>query len=275
MLLLALLPVGLKAQPTAVSFRSTEGSFWRIQSEQVGGSTRQPQVTIRTDQPQQTFKGWGTCFNELDYEAWLLLPEAERTLFLKRAFNPDGDLRLTVGRIPVGASDYACDWYSCDETPGNTEDFGMEHFTIERDLQRIIPSIRLAQAEQPAMTFWASPWSPPQWMKKNQHYAQAITDTNGNTEAFPPMVRDQFVEDDRYYNAYCLYFDRFIQAYAEQGIPITALAYQNEAYSNTPYPGCAWLPATTGKFLASYLGPFYVVESQLLFQKEKIAFKTA
>ncbi|MBR1682458.1 MAG: hypothetical protein IJ700_08960 [Bacteroidaceae bacterium] len=249
------------AQQVAIGFRSTDGNYWKMQTETLVETTEAADVTIRSDQPAQTFKGWGTCFNELDYEAWNLLSEADRTLFIKRAFNPDGDLRLTVGRIPVGASDYACDWYSCDETPGNTEDFAMEHFTIERDLQRIIPSIRLAQAEQPAMTFWASPWSPPQWMKKNKHYAQAITSTNGNTEAFPPLQRDQFVEDERYYHAYCLYFDRFIQAYAEQGIPITGLAYQNEAYSNTPYPGCSWLSATTGKFLAEYLGP-YMAEHQ-------------
>lgn len=255
-LLLFFMPLSMRGQNEAISFRSTEGNYWQFQTEQIGKSSRQPEVVIRSHRSQQTFKGWGTCFNELDYEAWLLLPEAQRTLFLKRAFNPDGDLRLTVGRIPVGASDYACDWYSCDETPSNTEDFNMEHFTIQRDLQRIIPSIKLAQAEQPEMTFWASPWSPPQWMKKNKHYAQAITDTNGNSMAFPPMQRDQFVEDARYYNAYCLYFDKFINAYSDLGIPITALAYQNEAYSNTPYPGCTWLPATTGKFLASYLGPY-------------------
>ncbi len=256
LLWLSFLSLNLTGQSTAISFRSTEGNYWLLQPEQIGTSSRQPQVFISTASPQQTFKGWGTCFNELDYEAWLLLPEVQRTLFLKRAFNPDGDLRLTVGRIPVGASDYACDWYSCDETPDQTEDFNMDYFSIRRDQERIIPSIKLAQGEQPRMTFWASPWSPPQWMKKNKHYAQAVTDTNGNTEAFPPMQRDQFVEDDRYYRAYCLYFDRFISAYAEQGIPITALAYQNEAYSYTPYPGCAWLPATTGRFLANYLGPY-------------------
>lgn len=255
-LLLSLMPMTLLAQSSAIRFCSVEGDYWKLQAEHIGNSTHQPQVIIRSNQPQQMFRGWGTCFNELDYEALLLLPEADRTRFLKRAFNPYGDLRLQVGRIPIGASDFALDWYSCDETPDNTPDFQMQHFTIERDLQRIIPSIKLAQAEQPDMTFWASPWSPPQWMKKNKHYAQAVTPTNGNPEAFPPMQRDQFVQDPRYYDAYCLYFDKFIQAYAKQGITISALAYQNEAYSNTPYPGCTWLPATTGKFLAQYLGPY-------------------
>lgn len=254
------------AQTTAVSFHSTNGDYWKMKTERVGDNVGAAQVVIHTDQRGQTFKGWGTCFNELDYDAWCLLSEPDRTLFIKRVFNPNGDLRLNVGRIPVGASDYACDWYSCDETtadginsdgtPNYATDFAMEHFTIERDLKKVIPSIKLAQAENPGMTFWASPWSPLSWMKTNKHYAQRSTPANGCPFGVPPYDNDQFIDDPAYYNAYCLYFDKFIQAYKAQGIDITALAYQNEAYSNTPYPGCSWTAATTGKFLGQYLGPY-------------------
>ena len=264
---------------TAVSFRSTNGNYWKMQEEQVmSESVGKAQVIIRTDQPQQTFKGWGTTFNELDYDALKLLSDADQQLFIKRAFNPNGDLRLNVGRIPVGASDYACDWYSCDETvadgtttvnykgteytvPNYATDFTMEHFTIARDKTKIIPFIKLAQAENNDIDFWASPWSPPSWMKVNKHYAQLQTGTNGCPFGVAPYNNDQFIDDPDYYNAYCLYFDKFIQAYGEEGIGITGLAYQNEAYSNTAYPGCSWTAATTGKFLAQYLGP-YMAEHQ-------------
>ena len=256
-----MLPTATLAQTVGVSFHSTNGNYWQMKTEKVHETIGKAQFVIRTDEARQTFKGWGTTFNELDYDAWNLLSEADKQLFLKRVFNPNGDLRLTVGRIPVGASDYACDWYSCDETEGNVEDFNMEHFTIERDLKKVIPSIKAAQKENPNMTFWASPWSPPQWMKTNKHYAQRNNGTNGCPVDAPPYTTDQFVNDARYYNAYCLYFDKFIEAYKEQGIPITALAYQNEAYSYTPYPGCAWKAETTGKFLANYLGP-YMAEHQ-------------
>jgi len=255
-------------QPTkALSFHSTDGDYWKLQTETLtAGDASVASVTVRSSQPQQTIQGWGTCFNELDHDAWSLLSEQDRQLFMARVFNPKGDLRFNVGRIPVGASDYGCDWYSCDETPQTgtdangypvyETDFEMRHFTIERDLTKVIPSIKAAQAQNPDMTFWASPWSPPSWMKTNQHYSQRKTDTNGGTFNVPPYDNDQFIDDPRYYDAYCLYFDKFIQAYKEQGIDITALAYQNEAYSNTPYPGCSWTAATTGKFLAQYLGPY-------------------
>ena len=248
------------AQKLALGFHSTNGNYWQMKSESLQkGSFGKAQVVIRIDDKQQTFKGWGTTFNELDYDAWNLLSESDKQLYLKRVFNPYGDLRLSVGRIPVGASDYACSWYSCDETDGNVPDEDMTHFTIERDKQKVIPSIKDALKENPNMTFWASPWSPPQWMKTNKHYSQRKTDTNGGTNDVPPYNNDQF--DAKYYNAYCLYFDKFINAYKSEGIQISALAYQNEAYSYTPYPGCSWKAATTGKFLAEHLGP-YMAEHQ-------------
>lgn len=257
MLLMAamLLSTAAAAQRQALMFRSTDGNYWKMAPVEVADKVvGTPQIVIRADRPNQTFKGWGTCFNELDYDAYGLMTEEDKQLFVKRAFNPHGDLRITVGRIPVGASDYARGWYSCNETDG---DFDMNHFTIERDREAVIPSIKLAQAENPNMTFWASPWSPPQWMKTNKHYAQRQTNTNGCPFSVAPYFNDQFIDDARYYDAYCLYFSKFIDAYKAEGIGITSLAYQNEAYSFTPYPGCSWTAKTTGKFLANHLGPYF------------------
>ncbi len=243
------------AERQALMFRSTNGNFWKMAAVEVTDKmVGTPQIVINSDKPNQTFKGWGTCFNELDYDAYNLMSDTDKQQFVKRTFNPYGDLRITVGRIPIGASDYARDWYSCNETDG---DFEMKNFTISRDKEAVIPSIKLAQAECPGMTFWASPWSPPQWMKTNKHYAQRKTSTNGCPFGVPPYFNDQFIDSAQYYNAYCLYFSKFIDAYKAEGIDISSLAYQNEAYSNTPYPGCSWTAKTTGKFLANHLGPYF------------------
>ena len=50
-------------------------------------------------------------------------------------------------------------------------------------------------------------------------------------------------------------FCKFIDLYAEQGLPITKVMYQNEAYSYTPYPGCAWTAEGTLRFNNEYLAP--------------------
>jgi len=249
--------IGMQAQTTAYQFRSVDGNFFKMSTvtlkDKVPGKA---QIVIRSAQPQQTFLGWGTCFNELPWDAYNMMSETDKQLFVKRMFNPNGDLRLQKGRLSAGANDYARDWYSCDEIDVNETDFEMKYFNISRDLTTIIPSIKVALAENPDIDFFCSPWSPPTWMKTNKHYAQRKTNTNGCPFGVPPYFNDQFIDDPQYYQAYCLYFDKFINAYKEQGINITSLAYQNEAYSNTPYPGCSWTAKTTGKFLAEYLGPY-------------------
>ena len=67
--------------------------------------------------------------------------------------------------------------------------------------------------------------------------------------------QDYFIQDARYLRAYADMFCRFIELYAEQGLPITKVMYQNEAYSYTPYPGCAWTAEGTLRFNNEYLAP--------------------
>ena len=84
-------------------------------------------------------------------------------------FGKDG-CRFAWGRIPMGASDYAIDRYTLNETAGDT---AMANFSIERDKQRLIPFIKAAQAVKPDIRFWASPWTPPTWMKSSPYQTPA------------------------------------------------------------------------------------------------------
>ncbi|NMA75408.1 MAG: glycoside hydrolase family 30 protein [Bacteroidales bacterium] len=68
-------------------------------------------------------------------------------------------------------------------------------------------------------------------------------------------VNDFFIQDPRYLQTYADYFCKFISAYQEQGIPITKVMFQNEPYSYTPYPGCAWTVEGTIRFNMEYLAP--------------------
>ncbi len=207
-----------------------------------------------TDQ-KQTFYGWGTSFNELGWDALNMLSEAEQQEIIHNIFSPEGDLRYQIGRIPVGANDYARDWYSCNEVDG---DFEMKNFNIDRDKQTLIPFIRRAQQQNPDLKFWASPWSPPQWMKTNKHYANASGGGNGLApENQVPRLQDQFIMEDDYLDAYALYFSKFIKAYEAEDIPIYRLMYQNEAYQFSIYPNCSWSPEGSAKFNTEYLGPYF------------------
>ena len=196
-------------------------------------------------------------------------------------FAPDGDLRFTRGRLSMNANDYSRAWYSCDTVAG---DFALKYFNIEHDKENVIRLIKMAQRWQPEMTFWVSPWSPPSWMKINQDYCVASSPFNTQPKEkdyllfddggvpdpdemqfndgqrghlFPRKLASQnyFIQDQRYLQAYANMFCKFIDLYAAEDIPIDMVMYQNEAYSYTPYPGCAWTAEGTIKFNKEYLAP--------------------
>ena len=228
----------------------------------------------------RTFRAWGTCFNELDLDAIRLLKPEEQEKIMHDIFAPDGDLRFTRGRLTMNANDYSRAWYSCDTVAG---DFALKYFNIEHDKENVIQLIKMAQKWQPAMTFWVSPWSPPSWMKINQDYCVAsspfntqpkekdylLFDDGGQPDpnemqflgerngVFPRKLASQnyFIQDPRYLQAYANMFCKFIDLYAEENIPIDMVMYQNEAYSYTPYPGCAWTAEGTIRFNKDYLAP--------------------
>ncbi len=227
------------------------------------------------------FVAFGTTFNELDWDAFNMLSRNEQDELMQRIFAPDGDLKFTHGRVSMNANDYARAWYSCDDVTG---DFDLKYFNIEHDKQGIIPLARAAQKYQPDLQLFMSPWSPPVWMKINHDYPVSPSRYNNMDErqgyllyrddgrkldpdemkltgdrngVFPRRLatQDYFIQDPRYLQSYADMFCRFIELYKAEGLPITKVMYQNEAYSYTPYPGCAWTAEGTLRFNNDYLAP--------------------
>ena len=77
----------------------------------------------------------------------------------------------------------------------------------------------------------------------------------GKTFPDPLSQTDYMIQEPRYLQAYADFFSRFITEYAAEGIKIGMVMYQNEAWSYTPYPGCAWTPAGIVRFNTQYLVP--------------------
>nr|WP_315247288.1 hypothetical protein [uncultured Flavobacterium sp.] len=251
---------------------SGESNYWKQGSIKLKKTVSLPSdLVVGDDKGTFTFEAWGTCFNELGWDALNILEAKDKQTVLERLFSPEGELRFTLGRFSMNANDYSRDWYSSDEVDG---DFQLKYFNIERDKISLIPYIKAAQKYNPELSFWMSPWSPPSWMKVNNYYSvQSSKDYNkmspdsdiilfeGNTKKeanfFPQQftANDFLIQDPRYLRAYANYFCKFIDAYLEQGIPIKTVMYQNEAYSYTIYPGCAWTPEGTICFNTEYLAP--------------------
>ena len=276
------LTLNVVSAQTFTSYTTTENKSW-ISGKQsmTSKSDLKPLVVITGNEKGVEFKAWGTTFNELDWDAFNLLTRDEQDEIMYKLFSPEGDLHFTHGRVSMNANDYSRSWYSCSEVSG---DFELRYFNIERDKRNIIPLARAAQKYCPQLQLFMSPWSPPTWMKINQDYPVLSNRLNkqdprkdyvlymdegqnadpdemkllgDRSGVFPRRLalQDYFIKDPRYLQCYADMFCKFIELYAEQGLPITKVMYQNEAYSYTPYPGCAWTAEGTLLFNNEYLAP--------------------
>lgn len=204
----------------------------------------------------QTMQGFGGCFNELGWVALSALDPDARQKIMRELFHPTEGMRFTYCRMPIGANDFAREAYSYDETDG---DFSLEHFSIAHDRDSLIPFIHAAQEQQPALKLWASPWTPPSWMKRNHFYAEAHSrgaqkDNGIRPDQIGREGEDMFLLDEPHLKAYAKYFGKFIDAYRAAGIHVGMVMPQNEFNSAQNFPSCTWTPEGLAKFIR-YLGP--------------------
>lgn len=221
-------------------------------------------VTIYTDSLLQVVDGVGGAFNELGWDAITALDETGKQEVINALFSEDG-CNFSMCRIPIGASDYALSYYSSNDVP---EDFEMRDFNIDRDRYILIPYLKEALQVRPDLQIWASPWSPPAWMKVNEHYAMrsgnfenAIQGNKMNTGAEINNNATAFKMQERYLKAYALYFSKFVKAYAKAGVPLFAIMPQNEIAFQPNWPSCTWRPEDMGYFINGFLGPQFETDN--------------
>src|SRR5439155_13182070 len=168
-----------------------------------------------------------------------------REALMERLVDLEKGIGMNLMRLCIGTPDFTGDpWYSyCDLRPGQI-DPELKHFSIERDRAYILPVIKLARAKNPKLLFFASPWSPPGWMKNSGS-----------------MIGGHLLP--QWYSAYARYFVRFVQGYEAEGIPIFAVTVQNEPGVNRAkekdlrlhYPSCQWTADQEREFIRDHLGP--------------------
>ncbi len=200
--------------------------------------------------------GFGACLNELGWTSLGALSDADRESVMREFFDPVAGARFSYCRMPIGANDFAREAYSYNETDG---DFAMKNFSIAHDKDTLVPFIQAAKKYQPALKLWASPWSPPTWMKHNHFYAEAkaypgFKDNGIKPEQIGHEGEDMFIQEPRYFEAYALYFQKFIEAYRAEGIQVGMVMPQNEFNSAQNFPSCTWTAAGLAHFI-EYLGP--------------------
>lgn len=248
---------------------TTATQKWQVQKATSVAASGNADAEVFTSKPHQTMEGFGACFNEQGWTSLSALSQADQDHVFQELFVPGKGANFTVFRMPIGANDFARKWYSFNENEG---DFKMKKFSISNDKETLIPFIKSALRYNPALKLWASPWSPPSWMKTNKHYASKAFPTNGitswrdlrfdfaglNNGIKPEQERtsgsDMFIQEPEYLKAYALYFSKFIQAYKKEGINISMVMPQNEFKSAQNFPSATWTAKGLSNFI-SYLGP--------------------
>lgn len=223
-----------------------------------------PDITVYPDSKLQMIEGIGGAFNEIGWAALQTLSEVQSKEVFNALFSEDG-CNFSMCRIPLGASDYALSYYSSNDVP---EDFVMRDFNIDRDKYILIPYIKEAKNVRHDLKIWASPWTPPAWMKVNEHYSTRSGDwagrTGGNRMNPGSQVLNNataFKMQERYLEAYALYFSKFVQAYEKEGIPLFAIMPQNEIAYSPNWPSCTWRAEDLSYFIGGYLGPQFEKDS--------------
>ena len=201
-----------------------------LQAREVFPALRMPGAdTLHfSDAVNKDFLGFGVAITGSScYLLHQMEPTARRAL-LEQIYGKNG-LGLRMARLSIGASDYSAELYSYDDVPIDT---ALQHFSIDRDRRYIIPMIKEILAVNPDLYLFASPWSPPGWMKTGGALCGGY-------------MREQFVD------CYADYIIKFVQAYAAEGIRVRAITPQNEPNTQQKgkMPACIWHPEIEAKFI--------------------------
>jgi glucosylceramidase len=190
-------------------------------------------ITVDAAKTAQTILGFGAAFTDASCYTLSRLSDTDRANLLRTIFGQDQHA-LSMGRIPIGASDYSTAAYSYDDGAADPE---LKRFSIDHDRDYILPTLQAALSANRELFLFGSPWSPPGWMK----YSNSMLGGNIRPENIPTYAR---------------YFQKFVEAYAAAGVNVRAVTTQNEidADQGGRMPACSW-PEEDEERLVAALGP--------------------
>ena len=200
------------------------------------GSTSERDIYIFAD-PSRTFQtmlGIGGALTDAAAETFAKLPRARQDELIQAYYDPEKGIGYTLARTNINSCDFSSGSYIyVDE--GDKE---LTTFNIEHDRQFKIPLIKRAvDATGGKITLFASPWSPPAYMKDN------------NDMLHGGKLKPEF------YQSWATYYTKFIKHYDKEGINIWGISIQNEPMATQTWESCIYFAEEERDFLKNYLGP--------------------
>ncbi|XP_053976868.1 lysosomal acid glucosylceramidase-like [Hylaeus volcanicus] len=199
-------------------------------------------LNINSTRKYQAILGFGGAITDSAGLNIKKLSPATQDQLLRTYYDPKTGSKYTLGRIPIGGTDFSTRVYTYDDNC--TDDKTLKCFALApEDYEYKIPIAKKAVELSPKMKFISAVWSPPVWMKTNN-------EINGYHGYLKP----------EYYQVYADYISKFLDAYKQHGVDIWAVTTGNEPSNGDSVPplpinAMDWTPSTLGTWVANNLGP--------------------
>lgn len=214
----------------------------------------------------QEIIGWGGALTDSSAGNILSLSTDGIEKLLDEYFSPDG-LSFNMIRISIGGSDFSTRFYTNDDinTTVTKQDFNLEQFSLRsEDVLFKIPVLQLIQRQYKSnrdLKLLASMWSPPVWMKTNEHY------NKGYLKGSVSLGAPGHPEEERYYESLAKLKKEFLLAYQAQSIRFWGLTVMNEpVFARQPFltfNTMIFPPSDYTAYVAKYLGPMLKQDTRL------------
>jgi glucosylceramidase len=191
-------------------------------------------VFVDPSESYQTLIGIGGALTDASAETFSKLPKEKQQEILDAYFDPRKGIGYTFARTNIHSCDFSSESYTY-VAEGDKE---LKTFSVAHDRRFRIPFIKRAAATAGGrLTLFASPWSPPAFMKDN------------NDMLHGGKLKPEF------YQAWANYFAKFVKAYEAEGIPVWGVTIQNEPMATQKWESCVFTAEEERDFLKNYLGP--------------------
>lgn len=182
----------------------------------------------------QTFLGIGAALTDASAETFAKLPKQKQAEFLQAYYSQEKGIGYTLARTNIHSCDFSSDSYTY-VTEGDSL---LQSFNVKHDKQYRIPFIKkVIAAAGGKITLYASPWSPPAFMKTN------------NEMLHGGKLKPAFAK------SWAKYYTKFIKTYEKEGIPVWGITIQNEPMATQKWESCLFTANEERDFLKNYLGP--------------------
>jgi glucosylceramidase len=190
-------------------------------------------VVLNPEEQFQEITGFGGSFTEASASLINRLSPENRQKIIEAYFGESGS-KYSLTRTHINSSDFSLGNYAY----APEEDKTLANFTVEEDLDDIIPMIKDAmKVSKDGFKIISSPWTAPPWMKDNKAWKGG--------KLLP-----------EYYPTWALYFEKYLDAYKAEGIDIWGITVENEPLGNdSNWESMHYTPEEMNEFVKNHLGP--------------------